>query len=178
VYPLFLLLRPKAPPKEWFIGSLKGFFYPRQLPTAQSSPTRQRSTKSTRTNTTVVNDRTLPSDDSDVEDNPRVFTRCSGPPRSKNRNGKRGRTTIPARSRPRGEGTVLIVFLLALWDCGTGGVLKDAGVVGLRAGDGGGLGATTYRHATASSAPHQWQFLRSWYHGRLLRILGPKLSGF
>jgi hypothetical protein len=71
-----------SPSKGWFISSLKGFFGPRQLP----SPTRQRSTKSTKTTTTTVIINNLPSDDSDVEvsPNPRVFPDCSGPPRSKN----------------------------------------------------------------------------------------------
>ena len=40
--------------KMWFIGSLKGFLGPRQLPTAQSSPTRQHGTKSTKNTTTTV----------------------------------------------------------------------------------------------------------------------------
>jgi hypothetical protein len=54
-----------SPSKGWFIGGLT--FGPRQS-TPQSSPTRQRSTKSTKTTTAVVNDRNLPSDNSDVED--------------------------------------------------------------------------------------------------------------
>jgi hypothetical protein len=48
-----------SPSKGWFIGGLKGFFGPRQS-TPQSSPTRQRSTKSTKTITAVINDRNLP----------------------------------------------------------------------------------------------------------------------
>ena len=69
------LLFPSSPSKPSigrFIGSLKRFFGPRQLPTAQSSPTRQHSTKPRKTtNTTVVvNNRNFPSDHSDVEDSP------------------------------------------------------------------------------------------------------------
>jgi len=37
-----------APSNRWFIGGLKWVFSARQLPTAQSSPTRHRSTKSTK----------------------------------------------------------------------------------------------------------------------------------
>lgn len=67
-----------CPSKRSFIGSLKGFFVPCQLPTALSSLTRQRSTKSTKATTTtvVVNNRNLPSDDLDIEDSasePRGF---------------------------------------------------------------------------------------------------------
>jgi len=51
-----------------------------------------------------------------VSPNPMVFKHCSGPPRSNDRNGKRGRTTISARSRRGGEGTLLMVFLLGIWD--------------------------------------------------------------
>jgi len=63
------LSKPSSSPSNgWFISGLKGFFGPRQLPTAYSSPTPQHSTKSTKTTTTtvVVNNRNFPSDDSDV----------------------------------------------------------------------------------------------------------------
>jgi hypothetical protein len=61
-----------SPSKGWFVASLKWFFGPRQLPAVQSSPTRQRSTKSKKTTITsvVVNNRNFPSNDSDVEDSP------------------------------------------------------------------------------------------------------------
>jgi hypothetical protein len=163
MYPLFLL-RPKAPSKKWLIGSLKGFFDPRQLPTAPSSPTRQHSQKSTKTTTTttfVANDRKLPSDDSDIEDSPSkpqgLHALFRSPAKQKS---KWKRTTIPAKSRPR-EGTILIVFLLRHVGLGgTGGALKDARVVGPRAGGDGGSWCyfipACYDNLCALS---RWQFL-------------------
>jgi hypothetical protein len=67
-----------SPSRGWFISGLKGFFGPRQPPTPQNSPTRQRSTKTKTTNanapnstttiTAVYNSKPLPSgNDSDVE---------------------------------------------------------------------------------------------------------------
>ena len=57
-----------------------------------------------------------------VPPNPRVFTNCSGPPQTKDQNGKRGQTTIYARLRQRGERTFLMEFLLSVWGwVGTGG---------------------------------------------------------
>ena len=71
--------------KRWFIGGLNGFFGARQLPAAQSSPTRQRSTKSTKT--IVIDNRNrqqnLPSNDSYVEDSlpkPKGFHALFRPP--------------------------------------------------------------------------------------------------
>jgi len=79
----------------WFVGNLKGFFGLRQLPTAQSSPTRQGSTKSTKTTTTivVVNNRNLFSDDSGVEGSPsksKGFQALFRSPAKRKSNGKRG----------------------------------------------------------------------------------------
>jgi len=88
VYPLFLLYPSEgspsskfissppqhsgSPSKAWFLGSLKGFFDSRRPSTPQSSPTRQRSTKTTASATIITaifNNRNLTSgDDSDVED--------------------------------------------------------------------------------------------------------------
>jgi len=153
VYSLFLFLRPKAPLKDWFIGSLKGFFDPRQLPTAQSSPTQQRRTKSTKTTTTVVvvvNDGNLPSDDEDDEGSPSKPLGFSPTFRSPAKQKSKWKTrtnnnTLEIASERRGNS---FVSPRRVGLGGEGGALKDAVVPVV-------LGATIYRHATTTYAPHQ-----------------------
>jgi len=163
VYPLFLLYPSEgspsskfissppqhsgSPSKAWFLGSLKGFFGSRRPSTPQSSPTRQRSTKTTASATiitAVFNNRNLTSgDDSDIEDtsSPSKSSKgsryCSVNPlrstkqRNSMGNGKSGQTTISVRSSRRGDtfdgapparrGVGLRIAV---------GVVKDVGVVG------------------------------------------------
>jgi hypothetical protein len=112
-----------SPSKGWFIGGLKGFFGPRQVSTPQSSPTRQRSTKSTKTlpppsSTTETSPPTTRTSKIASPPNRRGSMQClANPQQSKNRNGKRGRTIIYGRSPRSGGGTALMVFLLGMWGC-------------------------------------------------------------
>jgi len=132
-------LKPSSSPsKGWFIGSLKGFFAPRQLPTAQFSPTRQSSTKSTKTTTTtVVDNGSVPSDDSYVETvhpNPKVFAHSSVPHEAKLKRGTRKDNNIREIASERRRNIFDGVSPRRIGLGVAGGAVKEAEIAGPRAG--------------------------------------------
>jgi hypothetical protein len=119
----------------WFIGSLKRFFGLRQLPTAQSSPRRQRSTKSTKTTSTTVpvDNRNLPSDDSDVEGSPFKSKSFQALFRSPAKQKSKWETRTDNNIREIAEERRGNIFDgVSPQRVGLGGAVKDGGVVGPR----------------------------------------------